>query len=398
MPRFGNINYPSHILGSLSVEEFLTQYWQQKPVLIRNAWPNIDPHMTPEELAGLALEEGVESRIILERDGNRPWELRQSPFDESSFTSLPETHWSLLVNDVEKHIPAFRAFLKPFSFIPNWRIDDLMISYAPAHGSVGPHIDQYDVFLLQTHGHRRWQISTQQDDPNNRLEGTDLSILKDFSPEEDWILAPGDMLYLPPGVAHHGVAQGRCMTYSIGFRAPTDTQLLDHFIDYCYAAEQPATRYSDPKRELTTDARQIAEQDVEHLREMMLSLINDNDERFRHWLGMTLSAPRKVYDEPLAALDELALHAWISIKPSATITALPSSSATNSDAKHVNWYIDGQPIVLSQHQATPNAQMDRLLDHHPIQLDQHLLDNYQDDLQALLASELLYSALDTGSA
>lgn len=209
------------LLGGLSAAQFLREYWQKQPLLIRKAMPHWRDPLSPEELAGLACEPGVEARLVLQRAGVGPWSVRHGPFSEADFLTLPETHWTLLVQDAEKQAPALLGdFLEPFRFIPDWRCDDLMISYAPTDGSVGPHWDQYDVFLLQGKGRRRWQISTQPLQPDNLLPDTELRILCDFTPEQEWLLEPGDMLYLPPRVAHHGVAVEPCLTYSIGWRAP----------------------------------------------------------------------------------------------------------------------------------------------------------------------------------
>ena len=171
------------VLGELSPAQFLAEYWQKQPLLVRGAWPGFQDPLTPEELAGLACEEGVESRLVLEQGGEKPWEVRHGPFVDDDFLKLPDSHWTLLVQDVEKHIADLAALLEPFRFIPDWRIDDLMISYAPPAGTVGPHVDDYDVFLLQGQGRRRWQISRRPVEPDNCLPDTELRILREFVPE-----------------------------------------------------------------------------------------------------------------------------------------------------------------------------------------------------------------------
>ena len=208
------------LLGGLSAEEFLQQYWQKKPLLIRQAIPGYSAPLSPDELAGLACEQEVESRLILEKDANAPWRLELGPFTESRFSQLPATHWTLLIQKANQLLPQLAELLDQFNFIPNWRVDDVMVSYAPTFGSVGPHLDQYDVFLLQGLGTRRWQISTQDCSQTPLLENTELRILREFTPEQDWLLEPGDMLYLPPRFPHHGVAIDPSITLSIGFRAP----------------------------------------------------------------------------------------------------------------------------------------------------------------------------------
>ena len=194
--------------GELSVEVFLNQYWQKKPLLIRQAFPGFVCPIDANELAGLACEEHVESRIVLENDQGRPWQCRMGPFDESDFASLPPTHWTLLIQGLNNWVPDISDLLNYFRFIPNWHLDDIMASYAPDQGSVGPHFDFYDVFLLQAEGKRRWKIGNTCTADTARLEGTDLRILKEFETQTEWLLEPGDMLYLPPQIAHYGVAEG----------------------------------------------------------------------------------------------------------------------------------------------------------------------------------------------
>jgi 50S ribosomal protein L16 3-hydroxylase len=212
------------LLGGLTPAQFLARHWQRRPRLVRAAFPAFRDPLTPDELAGLACEADVESRLVLERGGARSWQVVPGPQDPHRLRRLPPTHWTLLVQGVDRHVPAVADLLDRFRFVPGWRLDDVMVSFAPRHGSVGPHVDSYDVFLLQGRGRRRWRIET---DPVPRFRpGLDLRILETFAPEREWVLEPGDMLYLPPGVAHHGIALEECLTYSIGFRAPRHADLL----------------------------------------------------------------------------------------------------------------------------------------------------------------------------
>jgi len=198
---------------------FLRDYWQKKPLLVRGALPDFADPLTPEELAGLACEEGVESRIVRQR-GPRAWEVTWGPHPESRFTSLPSTRWTVLVQELNRHVPEAALLLERFSFLPNVRVDDVMVSYAAPGGGVGPHVDSYDVFLVQGMGERRWMYGTKPVKDARLVPGLDLRILERFLPDEDHVLRPGDVLYLPPGFAHHGVAVTPCQTYSVGFRAP----------------------------------------------------------------------------------------------------------------------------------------------------------------------------------
>lgn len=213
------------LLGGLTPKAFLRRHWQKKPLLIRQALPAFSSPISPEELAGLACEAEVEARLV-QRISRRPyWSVKHAPFQGKDFTRLPDKNWTLLVQDVDKHVPGVAKLLEPFSFVPGWRIDDLMISYATDGGTVGPHVDAYDVFLLQAAGLRRWDISSRPH-ADADMPGLELKQVKDFEPEESWLLFPGDMLYLPPGIAHHGVALGPGMTFSVGFRAPSEAEMI----------------------------------------------------------------------------------------------------------------------------------------------------------------------------
>lgn len=225
------------LLGGLTPEAFLTDYWHKKPLLIKNAIPNFTGLLSPEELAGLACEDDVQSRIIEEINGT--WHAKHGPFDDEDFAELPEQpdpkhRWTLLVQSVNHYLPEASELLQQFSFIPHARLDDLMVSYAPDGGGVGPHFDSYDVFLLQGQGKRLWRISEQKD--LDLVEGAPLRILKNFDIAQEWLLEAGDMLYLPPHLAHWGIAVSDnnidCMTYSIGFRAPKNQELATEFLGF----------------------------------------------------------------------------------------------------------------------------------------------------------------------
>jgi 50S ribosomal protein L16 3-hydroxylase len=282
------------VLGKISAAEFLRDYWQQKPLLIRQAIPDYESPLSPDELAGLACMDDVESRIVLEKDGATPWELRHGPFDDALFAQLPTSHWTLLVQECNKHVPDLALLLEQFNFIPNWRIDDVMVSYAAPQGSVGPHVDQYDVFLLQGLGQRRWQINTRKTTHLNFLPNTSLRILQQFDSEQEWILEPGDMLYLPPGVAHYGVALDDCMTLSIGFRAPSHYDLLTHFAEDQFAAITDPfriPRYEDPGLPLQSNCGEITEQAVRNIAGILQSY-TANTQNIKRWFGRYITEPK----------------------------------------------------------------------------------------------------------
>ncbi len=297
-----------HILGHLTVEEFLRDYWQQKPVLIRNAWPDFEPLLSSSELAGLSLEEEIESRLVEEEGKDGPWTIRTGPFTEDDYRALPESKWTLLIQAVDHWIPEAADILEHFRFLPSWRIDDLMISYAVDGGSVGPHYDQYDVFLLQAEGQREWRIGQMCSDDSPILKGPKIRVLQQFDETERWTLNPGDMLYLPPQLAHYGIAQGECMTYSIGFRAPSQAELAQAAMDDILASASEDQRYTDAGIRPTQTPGLIDQDAIARLRALLTAALND-DERLQQVLGKLMTEAK--YPEQLpeprdeASWDEL---------------------------------------------------------------------------------------------
>ena len=295
--------------GDISVETFLHDYWQKKPLLIRNAFPGIQSPLTPDELAGLACEDDANSRIVFEQHEQGHWHVQHGPLNEDDFSDLPEKNWTLLVTDVEKHVPAARELIDRFRFIPDWRIDDLMISYAPEGGSVGPHTDAYDVFLIQTHGQRRWMLN--QDFDDTCLQGTELRILEHFTAAQDWILNPGDMLYLPPNVAHYGIALNECMTCSVGFRAPSISNLVSEYAENLAANIDQALRYEDPDLLCQQSPAEISPDALKKIRSIIAEQLTVDDARLLRWFGEFSSESRSGLhtqppDKAISTYDELA--------------------------------------------------------------------------------------------
>lgn len=271
------------VLGNISAEQFLREYWQKKPLLIRQAIPGFVSPIDGNELAGLSLESEVESRIVLEH-GNEPWELRHGPFTEQSFAELPDSHWTLLVQATDQFVPEVEQFLREFDFLPRWRFDDVMISYAAANGGVGPHYDNYDVFLLQAEGRREWKTGQLCDADSKLVEHPDLRILAEFDTEHTWVLEPGDMLYLPPRVAHWGTALDNCMTWSFGYQAPSTSDALLSFTDYAASFLTPEQRYTDADLEPIASPHEIRSSDVQRMRQLLLDQIND-EQLLLSWFG-----------------------------------------------------------------------------------------------------------------
>jgi 50S ribosomal protein L16 3-hydroxylase len=228
----------------LDPDRFLQEYWQKQPLLVRQAFPGFEPELQAEDVAGLACEDWADARLVTGCFPVHDWRVRYGPFDEEDFTRLPTENWTLLVQDVEKHYPPLAALLDEFSFLPNWRIDDLMISVSGPGGSVGPHVDQYDVFLLQASGRKRWQVAYEFD--GQLLADCEISVLPNFETEQEWVLEAGALLYLPPGVAHYGLALETGMTWSIGMRAPSAADLFQAFGEWLAAQPDEGGRYRDP--------------------------------------------------------------------------------------------------------------------------------------------------------
>jgi 50S ribosomal protein L16 3-hydroxylase len=293
------------------IDLFLSEYWQKKPLLIRNPWGHWRNPLEPDELAGLACEEDVESRLIVQRNkaGSTAWTVEHGPLAETRFGKLGKATWTLLVQAVDTHIPAVAALIAPFRFIPNWRIDDVMVSYATDGGGVGPHFDQYDVFLIQGLGRRRWQVGAHCDAATPLLPHDEMRLLADFEATDAWLLEPGDILYVPPGVAHNGVAEGDdCMTYSIGFRAPSRGELIENWCGDLLGRLKEDDRYGDAGLSAQDNPGEIAPAAIGRLHAMVSEAMLDPD-AFVRWFG-TYSSARK-YPEIDYAPDEPVEHAEV---------------------------------------------------------------------------------------
>jgi 50S ribosomal protein L16 3-hydroxylase len=275
---------------NFDIDQFLRAYWQKKPLLIRKAFLDWQNPLEPDELAGLACEEDIESRLICQTDAG--WAMEQGPLAEERLTGLNESHWTLLVQAVDHHVPAVADLIAPFRFIPNWRIDDVMVSLAADQGGVGPHFDQYDVFLIQGLGRRRWQIGAHCDADTLLLRHEDLKLLIEFQATEEWVLEPGDILYVPPGISHNGVAVGSdCMTYSVGFRAPSRGDLLGHYVDDVLDGIKDDELYRDPDLQAQANAGEILPGALDRLQQMMLESLSD-PAHFARWFGTFNSTPK----------------------------------------------------------------------------------------------------------
>ena len=298
-----------HVLGHLTVEEFLRDYWQRKPLLIRNAWPDFEPLLASDELAGLSLEEEIESRLVMENGPDGPWTIRKGPFSDNDYQQLPEDKWTLLVQAVDHWIPEAADLLQNFRFIPSWRIDDLMISYAVDGGSVGPHYDQYDVFLLQAEGQREWRIGQMCNENSPILDGPKIRILDGFEETDRWVLNPGDMLYLPPQLAHWGIARGECQTYSVGFRAPSVSELAQTTLDQVLRTSTEDQRYGDADFRGQTNTGEITRDATDRLRQLLMNAL-DHPDLLGDVLGNLMTEPKYPEHQP-ETLDDEEWPAWL---------------------------------------------------------------------------------------
>jgi len=286
---------PNPPLGNLTPDEFLAKYWQKKPLLIRNAVAQFDWLPELADLVELAGRDDVESRLVEYKRG--VWTCDAGPFRPARFRRLGESDWTVLVQNVNHHVPFANALLQRFNFIPQVRLDDLMISYAPAGGSVGPHFDSYDVFLLQVGGKKRWRISSQND--LQLVADAPLKILERFEPEEEWVLEHGDMLYLPPKFAHEGVALESGMTWSVGFRAPTAQELGGAFLDFLRDRIELDGIYADPDLAVTHEPGRVPADFTQRIQAMLAGIRWDED-TVREFLGGYFSEPKShvFYDGP----------------------------------------------------------------------------------------------------
>ncbi len=269
-------------LGDISIEIFLAEYWQKKPLLIRQAFPGFCALISAEELAGLSLEEEVESRLITQQ--GQDWQVQHGPIAEDTYSTLPERDWTLLVQHADSIDPGFNDLLNAFRFIPNWRLDDIMVSYATDGGGVGPHFDYYDVFLLQAEGKRRWRIGQRCDSHSPLQPDLPMKVLKNFETQEDWVLEPGDMLYIPPNVAHWGEAVGECMTYSVGFRAPSHADFLLDYAQEIASTLPEDDRFGDPLLTQQENPGEITTAAIQQFREILQSITSD-DKALASWIG-----------------------------------------------------------------------------------------------------------------
>lgn len=335
----------------VSPATFLRDYWQKHPLLIRQAFPGFVAPLDAHDLAGLACEPYALSRLIVHDAANDTWQVEHGPFEEERFAHLPERDWTLLVQDVDKWDRDVAALLDHFRFLPDWRVDDVMISYAAPDGSVGAHVDHYDVFLLQANGQRHWAIDSRPGAPSAFRPDQDLKLLAQFDPDHDWVLEPGDMLYLPPGVPHHGIAVGdeRCLTFSVGLRAPSVGELVADFAEHLAERLPESLRYADADLKPAREPGQIDGGALDRVRSLLRDALDADDSSVADWFGRFitryraagLAAPRATPLTPAAFAKRLAGKGALLRHPL-------SRFAWQTRGRHAQLFVAGEP-----HRCTP---------------------------------------------
>jgi 50S ribosomal protein L16 3-hydroxylase len=359
-----------HFLG-MPVEEFLRDHWQKKPLLIRQAFPGYRAPLAPEDLAGLACEDGALSRLVQHDRRHDAWRVRSGPFDEKEFPALGDRDWTLLVQDMDKWDADVRRLLDRFRFLPAWRIDDVMISFATPGGSVGPHVDQYDVFLLQAQGHRRWQIDVDPRAPRDFRADVELKLLQRFTPSHEWVLEPGDMLYLPPGVPHHGEAVDACMTFSVGMRAPSRAELLVDLAEELAQALPEESRYADPDLAEPRDAFEIDEAAFARVDQALSSLASMDPKSRRRWFGRFITRYRSAGEVAPGPRPPTLANAEKKLAEGGLLLRHPfARSAWSKEGREALLFVDGEAWqmdarsahVLAAYEAIDDAALAKLSD------------------------------------
>jgi len=342
-----DVNQPLQLLGGLSPDVFMKCHWQKKPLLVRQAIPNFKPLLDRATLFELAAREDVQTRLVIQEPGDAlGWRLKNGPFERRTLPALKRPGWTILLQGVDLQHDAVHELMNQFRFVPDARLDDLMISYATEGGGVGPHFDSYDVFLLQAHGRRRWRIGHQKD--RTLQPDVPLKILANFEPEEEFVLEPGDMLYLPLLYAHDGIAMGECMTYSIGFRSPGRGELARELLQYLADGAQDvvgSSVYRDPHQAAVMQPGEIPAQMVEFARDALQDALKNQDV-LGLALGEYLTEPKPDVWFDCAELDH---------RESDGILRLDRRTKMMFDAKHI--FINGESFRASGRDAALMRQL-----------------------------------------
>lgn len=374
------------ILGGISAEQFLAEYWQKKPLLVRNALPEIASLLEPDDVMELALEEHISARLIKQKDKDPDqWTVKSSPLIKGDFQKMPKL-WTLLVQAVDHYSFDLAELWKKFSFIPQWRRDDIMVSYAPKGGSVGKHFDFYDVFLVQGYGRRRWQLGQMCNAETEFVAGQPLRLLPDIEVNFDEVLAPGDLLYVPPGLSHYGVAEDECLTFSFGFRMPNITEMMDRVSDKFSDDQLLKNPLADIIRDQQSPIGQISQNELEYLKAKLFEQLQ-NSTVLEDAIMSLMSEPK--YPENIPEAEEIgAGDLEEALEQGYQLMLEPASRLlyTDQDDALLFW-ANGEGICISE-QFAPHLKL--LADGQPIALDEALFDQeILEDIAQLLNDSVL---------
>ncbi|WP_374574500.1 JmjC domain-containing protein [Acinetobacter sp.] len=380
------MSQPIDILGGISAEQFLAEYWQKKPLLVRNALPEIAGLLEPDDVMELALEEHISARLIKQKDKDpEQWTVKSSPLIKGDFQKMPKL-WTLLVQAVDHYSFDLAELWKKFSFIPQWRRDDIMVSYAPKGGSVGKHFDFYDVFLVQGYGHRRWQLGQMCNAETEFAAGQPLRLLPDMDVNFDEVLAPGDLLYVPPGLSHYGVAEDECLTFSFGFRMPNITEIMDRVSDKFSDDQLLKNPLADIIRDQHSPIGQISQNELEYLKAKLFEQLQ-NSAVLEDAIMSLMSEPK--YPENIPEAEEIgAGDLEEALEQGYQLMLEPASRLlyTDQDDALLFW-ANGEGICISE-QFAPHLK--QLADGQPIALDEALFDQeILEDIAQLLNDSVL---------
>ncbi|MEN8382404.1 ribosomal protein uL16 3-hydroxylase [Acinetobacter radioresistens] len=380
------MSQPLAVLGGITAEQFLSEYWQKKPLLVRNALPEIINILEPNDVKELALEENITARLIKQKDkDSNQWSVKSSPLIKGDFQKMPKL-WTLLVQAVDHYSFDLAALWKKFPFIPQWRRDDIMVSYAPKGGSVGKHFDFYDVFLVQGYGHRRWQLGQMCDADTAFIPGQPLKLLPDMEVNFDEVLAPGDLLYVPPGLSHYGVAEDDCLTFSFGFRMPNIADMMDRVSDKFSEDQLLRNPLTDILRDQATAAGEITPVELEYLKTELLARLQ-NSTVLDDAIISLMSEPK--YPENIPEAEEIGTGDLEEALDQGYMLMLEPASRllyTDEDNQLLFW-ANGEALYISESFA---AYLKRLADGEILVLDQNLNDEeILEDIAQLLTDSIL---------
>ncbi|NLZ86218.1 MAG: cupin [Gammaproteobacteria bacterium] len=380
------MSQPLDVLGGITAEQFLSEYWQKKPLLVRNAMPEIANLLEPDDVMELALEEHVTARLLKQKDRDpNQWSVKSSPLLKADFQKMPKL-WTLLVQAVDHYSFDLSEMWKKFPFIPQWRRDDIMVSYAPQGGSVGKHFDFYDVFLVQGYGHRRWQLGQMCDAETALVPGQPLKLLPEIEVNFDEVLAPGDLLYVPPGLAHYGVAEDDCLTFSFGFRMPNVSDMMDRVGDKFSENESLRNPLVDIIRDQVGAIGEVSGNELEYLKEQIMQQLH-NSNVLEDAIMTLMSEPK--YPENLPEAEEIGTgDLEEALDQGYSLMLEPASRLLYTEADgDVLFWANGEGIEISEAFTT---KLKQLADGETILLDENFADeDILEDVAALLNDAVL---------